>query len=281
MICCCALLPLWRNLKSIGTPLCKFFPAEKAGHEWAGAKLVKCSWGIPLAYFLSWDPRINFSPCSGPDKIYWWKSASFPQAFGKTNGEDLLSYMCYHIFPRNSYFTLQQLRRIQPDCWVHCTQLQVCCTLLCSFQSRALVLAVLVQKNGTPNLLLVLLYTTAFCIMTMFWCSHWRYCRWEWILIIYPFKGTCSQTEGGLGSRDWFPPSCTVDEQAVCTKCRLTPCRQVSHSRMQTSIWKAVSVGYPHRCRNDCCSNIIHHCAKAFFNLCFQMVLSCCHMSST
>lgn len=111
--------------------------------------------------------------------------------------------------------------------------------------------------------------------------QDWKYFRREWMLIIYPLNGTCSQAEGLWGSGGWFSPTCTVDEQAACTKCRLTPRRQVSHSRMQTSIWKAVSAGFPHRCNNDCSGNIILPCAKAFFNLCFQMGLSCCHMSST
>lgn len=40
--------------------------------------------------------------------------------------------------------------------------------LLCYFQSRVLVLDVLVQENGVPNLLLVLFYITVFYVTIIF-----------------------------------------------------------------------------------------------------------------
>jgi len=151
--------------------------------------------------------------------------------------------------------------------------------LLCYFQSKVLVLDISVQVNGVPNLLLFLFYIAIFYVVIIFWCSHWWHLRWEWTWLL-SFQRHLFSDLWGSGKQGLAFPHLPCRWAGSLSKCRLTPCRQVSHCRVETSTWRVASVGCPHRCGHVCSSNVIPHCAEACFNLCFQMVLSCYHVSS-
>lgn len=281
---CCALWFLWRNLKSIATPLCYFSQLRNQDMSEQVQSWYNTGGNHWHVFWESWDPKSNISPWSDQTKSTDKSVQVFLRHLKKQMGKYFCpicmcttSYLYYHnFFPRNSYFTLQWLRR-KDTAWLLSAQwtiVSVLCTLPFSKHGSG-TCCLSPEKWSSQPLAGFALYG---CILyhNNVLMHHFR---WEWMLTIYPFKGHLFSDWGALGKQGLVFPH--LHCRWACTKCRLTPHRQVPHSRMQTSFWKAVSVGYPHRCSNDCSSNIILHCAKAFFNLCFQMVLSCCHMSGT
>lgn len=144
-----------------------------------------------------------------------------------------------YLFPRNPYFTLQRLRR-KDTAWLLstlCNIISVLYTVLLFSKQSSGAFCQSPEKWSSKSLAGFALYSCILCHNNVL-MQALEIFQVRVDVNHLPFLGHLFSNWGALGKQGLLFPHLPC--RWACTKCRLTPHRQVSHSRMQISIWKAV-----------------------------------------